>query len=142
MESTLVLLKPDAVAKGVCGEIIARFEKRGLTIIGLKMMHLSREEAIEHYSEHQGKAFFDELVNFIISGPLVAAVLHGENAIKLVRTMMGATNPVDAAPGTVRGDLATNLRNNIIHGSDSPASAQREINGFFNDIELCKEVSL
>lgn len=102
MEKTLVLLKPDAVAKGVCGEIIARFEKRGLKIVGLKMLHLSTEQATEHYSEHQGKPFFEELVRFIISGPLVAMVVCGENAVKLTRAMMGATNPLDAAPGTIR----------------------------------------
>jgi len=141
VENTLVLLKPDAVAKGVCGDIITRFEKRGLKIIGMKMMHLSREEAAVHYSEHRDKPFFDALVNFIISGPLVAIVVRGENAVKLIRTMMGSTNPSDAAPGTIRGDLATNIRNNIIHGSDGLVSAQREINVFFNDNELCKEVT-
>lgn len=141
MENTLVLLKPDAVAKGVCGEIIARFERRGLKIIGMKMLQLSREQAAIHYGEHQDKPFFDELVNFIISGPLVAMTVRGENAVKLVRTMMGSTNPLDAVPGTIRGDLATNIKNNIIHGSDSPVSAAREINVFFNDSELCKEVA-
>ena len=141
MENTLVLLKPDAVAKGVCGEIIARFEKRGLKIIGLKMLQLSREQATIHYSEHQGKPFFHELVTFIISGPLVAIALQGENAVKVVRTMMGSTNPLDAAPGTIRGDLAITIRNNIIHGSDGIVSAKREIKVFFNDSELCKEVA-
>jgi len=140
MENTLVLLKPDAVAKGVCGEIIARFEKRGLKIIGLKMLQLSREQATIHYSEHQGKPFFHELVTFIISGPLVAIALQGENAVKVVRTMMGSTNPLDAAPGTIRGDLAITIRNNIIHGSDGSVSAKREIEVFFNDSELCNEV--
>jgi len=140
MENTLVLLKPDAVAKGVCGEIIARFEKRGLKIIGLKMLQLSREQATIHYSEHQGKPFFHELVTFIISGPLVAITLQGENAVKVVRTMMGSTNPLDAAPGTIRGDLAITIRNNIIHGSDGIVSAKREIKVFFNDSELCNEV--
>jgi len=135
MENTLVLLKPDAVAKGVCGEIITRFEKRGLKIIGMKMMHLSRKQAALHYSEHQGKAFFDELVDFIVSGPLVAMIICGENAVKLVRTMMGPTNPFDAVPGTIRGDLATNIRYNIIHGSDSPVSAEREIAVFFTESE-------
>ena len=142
MENTLVLLKPDAVFKGVCGEIIARFERRGLKIIGLKMLQLSREEAAIHYSDHQDKPFFNELVDFITSGPLVAITLRGENAVKVVRTMMGSTNPSDAAPGTIRGDLATNIRNNIIHGSDGIVSAQREINIFFNDNELCSEFGL
>jgi len=141
MENTLVLLKPDAVAKGVCGEIIARFEKRGLKIIGMKMLQLSKEQAAMHYDEHQDKPFFNELVNFIISGPLVAMIVHGENAIKLVRTMMGPTNPFDAAPGTIRGDLATTIRNNIIHGSDGIVSAEREINNFFNNSEICKGVA-
>lgn len=136
MENTLVLLKPDAVAKGVCGEIIARFEKRGLKIIGMKMLQLSREEAAIHYSEHQDKPFFEELVCFITSGPLIAMVLNGENAIKLARTMMGKTNPLEAAPGTIRGDFAINVKNNMIHGSDSLASAKREIKLFFNDIKL------
>jgi len=140
MENTLVLLKPDAVAKGVCGEIIARFEKRGLKIIGLKMLQLSREQATIHYSEHQGKPFFHELVTFITSGPVVAIALQGENAVKVVRTMMGSTNPLDATPGTIRGDLAITIRNNIIHGSDGIVSAKREIKVFFNDSELCKEV--
>jgi len=141
MENTLVLLKPDAVARGVCGEIIARFEKRGLKIIGMKMLHLSKEQAAVHYSEHQDKPFFNELVHFIISGPLVAIALHGENAVKLVRTMMGSTNPLDAAPGTIRGDFATKMKNNIIHGSDGSVSAQREISIFFNESELYKEVT-
>ena len=136
MENTLILLKPDAVAKGACGEIIARFEKRGLKIIGMKMLQLSKEQAAAHYSEHQGKSFFEELIIFITSGPLIAMAIRGENAIKLARTMMGATNPLDAAPGTIRGDFATNLKNNIIHGSDGPISAEREIKIFFTASEL------
>lgn len=137
IEKTLILLKPDAVAKGVCGEIITRFEKRGLKMLGVKMLLLSREQAERHYSEHQGKPFFEELVHFITSGPLIAMVLNGENAIKLTRTMMGKTNPLEAAPGTIRGDFAINVRNNIIHGSDSDVSAEREIKLFFSDSELC-----
>lgn len=136
MENILILLKPDAVAKGVCGEIIARFEKRGLKIIGMKMLQLSKEQAEVHYNEHRGKPFFEELVTFITSGPLVALAIRGENAVKLVRTMMGTTNPLDAAPGTIRGDFAINMRNNIIHGSDGPMSAEREIKIFFNQSEL------
>lgn len=136
MEKTLVLLKPDAVDRGVCGDIIARFEKRGLTIIGLKMIQLSKEQAAIHYMEHEGKPFLEELINFITSGPLIAIVLQGENVIKLTRTMMGVTNPADALPGTIRGDFATNLRKNIIHGSDGPISAEREIKIFFTDHEL------
>ena len=137
VENTLVLLKPDAVAKGLCGEIIARFERRGLKIIGMKMLQLSREQGANHYNEHEGKPFFEELVTFITSGPLVAMVIRGENAIKLVRTMMGTTNPADSAPGTIRGDLATTMRSNIIHGSDGMASAQREITIYFKTNELC-----
>jgi nucleoside-diphosphate kinase len=136
MENTLVLLKPDAVGRGLCGEIITRFEKRGLRIIGMKMLQLSKEQAKVHYIEHEGKGFLDELITFITSGPLVAMVLQGENAIKLSRTMMGVTNPVEALPGTIRGDFATNVRYNVIHGSDSAASAQREINIFFNENEI------
>lgn len=142
MENTLILLKPDAVAKGVCGEVIARFEKRGLKIIGMKMLQLSKEQAYDHYSEHRGKIFFDELVAFITSGPLVAIAVRGENAIKLSRTMMGATNPADAMPGTIRGDFAINMRNNIIHGSDGVSSAERELKIFFQDHELYERDSL
>lgn len=136
MENTLILLKPDAVFRGVCGDIIARFEKRGLKIIGMKMLQLSKEQAAMHYSEHQGKAFYEELVMFITSGPLVAIVLRGENAIKLTRAMMGTTNPLNAAPGTIRGDFATTMENNIIHGSDGTISAEREIKNFFTTNEL------
>lgn len=136
MEKTLLLLKPDAVAKGLCGEIMARFERRGLKPIGLKMLQLSREQAAIHYAEHQGKVFFEELVEFITSGPLIAMVVRGENAIKLSRVMMGSTNPLDAPAGTIRGDYATTMRSNIIHGSDGPESAEREIKHFFADNEL------
>jgi nucleoside-diphosphate kinase len=131
MEKTLVLVKPDGVNKGLCGEIIARFEKRGLKIAGLKMLQLSRELAQKHYGEHQGKPFFDGLVDFITSAPLVAIVVEGENAVPVVRAMMGATNPVDSAPGTIRGDFALTISSNVIHGSDSAASAEREIGIFF-----------
>lgn len=136
MEKTLILLKPDAVVKGVCGQIIDRFEKRGFKIIGLKMLQLSKELAETHYQDHRNKPFFQELVTFIISGPLIAMVISGENSIKATRTMMGLTNPVDAAPGTIRGDFALNVRNNIIHGSDSLESAEKEIRTFFTDSEL------
>ena len=136
MEKTLLLLKPDALEKGVCGEIIGRFERRGLKPVGMKMLHLSREQAEIHYAEHIGKVFFEELVSFITSGPLIAMVVYGENAIKLSRTMMGSTNPLDAPAGTIRGDYATAMRCNIIHGSDGPVSAEREIKNFFEDHEL------
>lgn len=136
MEKTLILLKPDAVVKGVCGQIIDRFEKRGFKIIGLKMLQLSKELAETHYQDHRNKPFFQELVTFIISGPLIAMVISGEDSIKATRTMMGLTNPLDAAPGTIRGDFALNVRNNIIHGSDSLESAEKEIRTFFTDSEL------
>lgn len=136
MEQTLILLKPDAVSKKLCGIIIERFEKRGFTIVGLKMLQLSREQAEIHYTEHRDKSFFQELVTFIISGPLIAMVISGEHSIKAARNMMGATNPIDAMAGTIRGDFALNVRNNIIHGSDSSASAEREIKNFFHESEL------
>lgn len=137
MEKTLILLKPDAVIKGVCGQIIERFEKRGFKIVALKMLQLTKEQAEVHYQEHKGKPFFQELVNFIISGPLIAMVISGENAIKASRNMMGSTNPIDALAGTIRGDFALNVRNNMIHGSDSLVSAEKEIKYFFTESELC-----
>ncbi|SDF26374.1 nucleoside-diphosphate kinase [Sporolituus thermophilus] len=138
MEKTLVLIKPDGVARGLCGEIISRFERRGLRILALKMMTLSREQAHIHYAEHQGKPFFDGLIDFITSGPLVAMVVGGENAVKVVRMMMGPTDPAGAAPGTIRGDFALSVGNNVIHGSDSPSSAMREIDLFFAAHEIMK----
>jgi nucleoside-diphosphate kinase len=136
MEQTLILLKPDAVSKKVCGQIIERFENRGFRIVGLKMLQLSREQAEMHYTEHRDKSFFQELVTFIISAPLIAMVISGENTIKAARNMMGATNPLDAVAGTIRGDFALTVRNNIIHGSDSLVSAEKEIKNFFHESEL------
>ncbi len=136
MEKTLLLLKPDAVVKGVCGQIIDRFEKRGFEIAAIKMVQLTRKQAEIHYSEHTDKPFFQELVDFITSSPLIAMVIAGENAIKVSRIMMGSTNPIDAAAGTIRGDFALNIRKNIIHGSDSLISAEREIKNFFTEKEL------
>lgn len=136
MEKTLVLVKPDGFAKGLTGEILTRFERRGLKIRALKLLRLSRSQAETHYGEHRGKPFFNELVDFITSGPLVAMVAAGENAVKVVRMMMGPTNPADAAPGTIRGDYALNIGNNIIHGSDGPESAAREISIFFSPGEI------
>jgi len=136
MEQTLIIVKPDAVQRGLTGEVLARLERRGLTIAALKLIRVDRELAHRHYAEHQGKPFFDGLVQFITSGPAVAAVIQGSNAIQVVRTTMGATNPVAAAPGTIRGDLALDLDRNIIHGSDSPESAIREIALFFRPNEL------
>jgi len=138
MEKTLVLVKPDGVAKGLIGEVVGRFERRGLSICGLKMLKLTKEKAEVHYAEHRGKPFFPELVDFITSGPIVALVVGGENAVKVVRTMMGTTNPADAAPGTIRGDYALKLSQNIIHGSDSLESASREILIYFSQDEIVK----
>ena len=136
MEKTLVLVKPDGVRKGLIGEIIQRFENRGLIIAGLKMLVLSRKQANTHYYEHKDKSFFTDLVDFITSGPLVAMVIGGDNAVKVVRAMMGATNPIEAAPGTIRGDFALSMSQNVIHGSDSVSSAQREIAIFFDECEI------
>ena len=132
-ESTLVLIKPDAVERKLAGEILARFEQRGLELRAAKLLTVDRELAEEHYAEHKEKPFFGELVEFITSAPTLALVLEGESAISVVRTRMGATNPTDAAPGTIRGDLALAMPNNLVHGSDSPESAQREIALWFGD---------
>ena len=131
MEETLVLVKGDGVRRRLVGEIIRRIEAKGLDIHALQLMDVSRELAEEHYSEHREKPFFEELVEFITSTPVVAMRVEGEGAIKTVRTLMGATNPADAAPGTIRGDLALSLPDNLVHGSDSPESATRELGLFF-----------
>ena len=130
-ERTLVLVKPDGVARGLVGEVLGRIERKGFRIVALEMRTLTVEVAEAHYGEHRDKAFFGDLVAFITSAPLVAAVIEGPEAIVSWRTMMGATNPVNAAPGTIRGDLATETQNNVTHGSDSPESAAREIALFF-----------
>jgi nucleoside-diphosphate kinase len=130
-ERTLVLVKPDAVERRLAGEILARFEHRGLDIVAAKLLKVDRPLAEEHYAEHREKPFFGELVEFITSSPTLALVLEGESAINVVRTTMGATNPVDSAPGTIRGDLALAMPNNLVHGSDSPESAEREIGLWF-----------
>ncbi len=131
VEQTLILVKPDAFARGLTGEILARFERKGLTIAALKQTTLTVEIASTHYGEHEGKPFFDELVEFITSGPLVAAILEGENAVKAARQVIGATNPLEAAPGTIRGDFAIEVGTNLVHGSDSPESGVRESGIFF-----------
>ena len=136
MEKTLVLVKPDGVRRGLSGEIIARFEKRGLQIVALKLVQISRTMAEKHYAEHVGKPFFDNLVEFITSGPVVAMVVKGDHAIRAVRAMMGATNPLEAAPGTIRGDFALVMSENVIHGSDGSESAAREIEAFFAATEI------
>jgi nucleoside-diphosphate kinase len=136
LERTLFLVKPDAVERGLVGEIVARFERRGFVIRGMKLMRVREQQAAEHYVEHVGKPFYPELVEFITSGPVVAMVLEGLGAVVTVRAMMGATNPLDSAPGTIRGDFALDLGRNVVHGSDSPTSAAREIAIFFKDSEL------
>lgn len=136
MERTLVLLKPDALQRGLAGTILSRLESRGLKIVGLRLLRMDRALADRHYEVHQGKAFFEGLVQFIASGPIIAAVLEGRNAIDVVRQTMGATDPAKAAPGTVRGDLALDIGRNLIHGSDSPESADREIPIFFRPEDL------
>lgn len=135
-ERTLVLVKPDAVQRGLIGEVIRRIEARGLKLIALKLMRVTEELAGRHYAEHREKPFFGGLVSFITSAPVVAMVWEGPGAVAMVRTMMGATNPANAAPGTIRGDLAVDFGMNVIHGSDSPASAEREVSLFFEPGEV------
>jgi nucleoside-diphosphate kinase len=135
-EQTLVLIKPDAMQRRLAGEILGRFEGRGLTVRAAKLVQVDRVLAEQHYAEHVEKPFFGELVDFITSSPTLALVLEGEGAIKVVRTTMGATNPVDAAPGTIRGDLALAMPDNLVHGSDSSESAEREIGLWFTGAEL------
>lgn len=134
MERTFVAIKPDAVQRGLIGEIIQRFERKGFKILAMKMMQLDKDIAEKHYAEHKGKPFFDNLVRFITSGPIVAMVLEGENTVSMVRKMMGATNPQNAESGTIRADYGQITERNIVHGSDSPESAKREIALFFGEI--------
>ncbi|WP_275285982.1 nucleoside-diphosphate kinase [Halomonas elongata] len=136
-ERTLSIIKPDAVAKNVIGEIESRFEKAGLQIVAAKMLHLSREQAEGFYAEHKERPFFGDLVGFMTSGPVVVQVLEGENAIAANRDLMGATNPKEAEAGTIRADYAQSIDANAVHGSDSPESAAREIAYFFEDGEIC-----
>ena len=136
MERTFTMVKPDGVRKSLTGEVIRRYEQAGLQLIGLKLMRLSQEKAEELYSIHQGKPFYDELVDFIISGPVCPMVVQGENVVNRVREIMGATNPKEAAPGTIRGDFAAEISENIVHGADSTESAEREIPIFFSEVEL------
>jgi nucleoside-diphosphate kinase len=131
MDRTLILVKPDAFARGLTGEIIARFERKGLKITALKHTTLDRQLAEQHYAEHEGKPFFEELVSFITSGPLVALVLEGHEAVKAARQVIGATNPLESATGSIRGDFALEVGQNMVHGSDSDESAEREANLFF-----------
>jgi nucleoside-diphosphate kinase len=131
MERTLILVKPDAFARGLTGEIVARFERKGLRIVAMRHMHVDQELAQRHYAEHEGKPFFGELVSFITSGPIVAMVLEGQEAIRAARQVIGATNPLEAAPGSIRGDFAIEVGQNMVHGSDSPESGEREAALFF-----------
>lgn len=135
-ERTLVLIKPDAVARGLVGRIVSMIEEKGMKIAGMKLMQVSDQKAKEHYSEHVGKPFFDPLIEFITSSPLVAMVVEGENAIKVMRTMAGATKPMEAVPGTVRARFAIETGRNVIHTADGPESAKREISIFFSESEI------
>jgi nucleoside-diphosphate kinase len=135
-QRTLVLCKPDAVQRGLVGRIIARFERKGLKIAGMKMLTVDEGLASRHYAEHLEKAFYPELRDFITSSPVIAMAIEGENAVEVVRDLMGVTNPQDATPGTIRGDFGLNLTRNLVHGSDSLASAKREVGLFFESDEL------
>lgn len=136
MERTLIIVKPDGVQRGLTGEIIRRFEQRGLRIVGMKFMQVSRELAEKHYAIHKGKPFYDGLVNYITSSPVVVIVLEAKNAVALARQTIGATRPHEAAPGTIRGDLAVEVGRNLVHGSDSPENGEIEVANFFAASEL------
>ncbi len=137
VERTLSIIKPDAVAKSVIGKILARFEQAGLNVVATKMLHLSDEQAGGFYAEHKERPFYNDLVAFMTSGAVVVSVLEGENAVALNRELMGATNPKEAAEGTIRADFAETIDENAVHGSDSAASAEREVAYFFEDSEIC-----
>ena len=136
MERTYLMVKPDGVQRGLCGEIVSRFERKGLKLIAMKLMVIPKETAENHYGEHKGKKFYDSLISYITSGPVLAMVWEGENAVSICRNMMGKTNPAESAPGTIRGDYGMVTGLNIIHGSDSVESAEREIKIFFKPEEL------
>lgn len=136
MERTFVAIKPDGVQRGIVGEVIRRFESKGFTLVGLKVMQVSRELAEQHYAVHKERPFFPGLVNFITSGPLVAMVWEGDGVIASARKLIGATNPLTAEPGTIRGDFGVSIGRNLIHGSDAPETAQQEIKLWFKDEEL------
>ena len=136
MEKTLVLVKPDGVQRGLIGTVIGRIESKGLKIAGLKLIHVSEELAKEHYGEHVARPFFGDLVSFITSSPVVALAVEGDNAVSVVRTLMGGTNPQEAEPGTIRGDFGMTIGMNLVHGSDSVESAERELNLFFDKNEV------
>jgi nucleoside-diphosphate kinase len=134
VDRTLILVKPDAFARNLTGEILARFERKGLRIVAMRLLTMDRQLAERHYAEHVGKGFYEELVSFITSGPLVALVLEGQDAVTAARQVIGATNPLEASPGSIRGDFAIEVGQNMVHGSDSPESAQREVALFFPDL--------
>ena len=137
MERTLSIIKPDGVAKGLIGEVIKRFETAGLKIVAMKMIHMSKKEAEGFYAVHRGKAFYQSVTDFMSSGPCVVMILEGPGAIAKNRELMGATNPKDAAPGTIRREYASNIEKNIVHGSDAPETAAYEMGYFFNALEIC-----
>ena len=136
MERTFLMVKPDGVERGLTGEVISRIEKKGFRMVAMKMLRISEELAREQYAEHAGKPFFDEMLSFMTSGPVVAMVWEGRGVIQSVRRLMGATDPAQAAPGTIRGDMGTSISRNVVHGSDSPAAAEREIKLFFDSGEI------
>ena len=135
VEKTLVLVKPDGVRKHICGEIISRFERKGLALHAVKMVNVSVELAKKHYGEHEGKPFFQSLIDFITSGPVLAMVIEGNNAVAAVRQINGATNPLEAVPGSIRGDFATSIDENVVHASDAPETAAREIALWFPELK-------
>lgn len=136
VQRTFVAVKPDGVERALIGEVVSRFEKRGLKLVGMKLLQVTKEMAETHYGEHKGKPFYEGLVTYITSAPVLGMVLEGKDAVTLARNVIGATNPANAAPGTIRGDLAVEIGRNIVHGSDSPESAKREIGIFFKESEL------
>jgi nucleoside-diphosphate kinase len=136
VERTLILCKADAVVRGLVGEILARFERRGYAILGMKLMQVSQEQAKRHYAEHEGKPFFAGLVEYVTGSPIIALVIEGEDAVEGCRSTIGATNPIKATPGTIRGDFGQTIGRNLVHGSDSTASAEREVAIFFRNDEL------
>lgn len=137
MERSLVLIKPDAIQRGLIGKIITRIEKKGLKLIALKMIHMNKELAERHYAIHKGKPFYEDLIAFITSSPVIAVVIQGDNVVEIIRRTMGETNPVKSAPGTIRGDFAVTMKHNLIHGSDSVENATTEIELFFSKDEIC-----
>jgi len=136
MDQTLILVKPDGVQRGLIGQIISRFESRGMKLVGLKFIQMTNELAAQHYAVHQGKNFYDSLIEYIVSGPVVAMVWAGEDAIAAARATMGSTRPVDSPPGTIRGDLGMEVGRNLVHGSDEPDNAKKEVALFFDKSEL------